>query len=109
MTNPEVQNQGDEEQNLGSNVEGSRATPELKAVESDECGCIGLGRAIHFCPTHAAAPALHDAALFALAALRAARDANPTAWDNCVTPNICTAWDKLRVALALAQGQDKQI
>ena len=55
----------------------------------------------------AAAPALYEAAERVLTALREARDSHPEAWDNCVTPNICTAWDRLRAALALVQGQEK--
>ena len=40
---------------------------ETKGVhETEPCGCIGLGHAIHFCPLHAAAPELVAAAKAAL-------------------------------------------
>lgn len=56
----------------------------------------------------ASVPKLVEAATEALEAFRYMRDKDPQHWDFHVTPEICTAWDKLRAALASAQIQEKQ-
>jgi predicted HD phosphohydrolase len=49
---------------------------------------------------HHAVPRLVEAASAALEALRYLRDVDPQHWDYHVTPEVCTAWDKLRAVLA---------
>lgn len=48
---------------------------------------------------------LREAATKALAAFRYMRDVDTQWWDFHVTPEICTAWDKLRAALNDQKGE----
>lgn len=50
----------------------------------------------------AAAPELLAACKSALTAMRQMRDGQPAAWAEMVTPEVATAWDSLKAAIAKA-------
>ena len=55
----------------------------------------------------AAVKRLVEAGNLALEAFRYLRDKDTMAWDLSVTPEVCTAWDKLRAALRELEGEGK--
>ena len=54
----------------------------------------------------AAAPAMYEALVETMKVLRSLRD-NKEEWYTLVTPELLTAWDKNKAALAQAEGRDK--
>ena len=54
----------------------------------------------------AAAPAMYEALVETMRVLRSLRD-NKEEWYTLVTPELLTAWDKNKAALAQAEGRDK--
>lgn len=54
----------------------------------------------------AAAPAMYEALVETMRVLRSLRD-NKEEWYTLVTPELLTAWDKNKAAIAQAEGRDK--
>ena len=54
----------------------------------------------------AAAPAMYEALVETMRVLRSLRD-NKEEWYTLVTPELLTAWDKNKAALAQAEGTNK--
>ena len=94
------------------NVTGARPGPWIRQVLNDEseayihdkhCNAIARVYSLSDAALIAAAPAMYEALVETMRVLRSLRD-NKEEWYTLVTPELLTAWDKNKAALAQAEG-----